>query len=90
MNPTECITCGDPHYARGLCRPHYLKAQRANEFVVGERGRRVGTSTLSDGAQARIAAALVAGDTLAAIARAEGVSRDQVRTVRGYLERLNA
>lgn len=85
----SCRICDEPHYARGLCRTHYLEAVRSGEIVVGERGRRIGTSTLPADVQHAIAVALVRGDTLSAIARAHGVSRDQVRTVRSYLERLN-
>lgn len=87
--PTTCSKCDLPHYARGLCRHHYLEAVRSGEIVVGERGRRIGTSTLSAVVQHSIAEALVAGDSISAIARARGVSRDQVRTVRSYLERFN-
>ena len=85
----SCGRCGKPHYARGLCRTHYLMAIGRGEIVVGKPGRRVGTSTLSIAVQDRIGLALIAGDSLSAIARAEGVTRDQVRTVRRYLERLN-
>lgn len=88
MNRT-CRKCDQPHYARGLCRSHYLKA-RGVDFTPAGPGRRVGTSTLSADVQDYIARALIAGDSLSAIARAEGVSRDQVRTVRRYLERLSA
>jgi len=86
----SCTKCGKPHYARDLCRSHYLEAVRAGDIVVGERGRRLGTSTLTAGMQHHIAELLIEGHSLSSIARLWAVSRDQVRTVRTYLERLHA
>jgi len=82
--------CGQPHYARGLCRREYVAAVKRGDIATGRPGRRVGTSSLSATVQHRVATMLVAGDTVSAIARVVGVSRDQIRTVRRYLEALNA
>lgn len=87
---SACSKCGGPHYARGLCRKHYNAAVRAGDIVVGTRGRRVGSSSLSRGMQHHVAELLVEGHSMSSIARLWNVSRDQVRTIRNYLERLNA
>jgi hypothetical protein len=81
---THCTfgVCDDPHYAKGLCRRHYLRRLAGRPMDGSTRsGEAHGKAKLTDTAVRQIRRLHQQGTRSAALAEMYGVSSDAVRDI---------